>query len=265
MPLVSIVTPVRNGAATVAHALSSIIDQTYPNIEIIVIDGASTDGTLDVLQSFSKGIDCWISEPDQGISDAFNKGIALCTGDIIGILNADDWYESNAMMEVVAHFAQEQCDIVSGAQQYWVGGERGQVFYSNPENLPLESTVNHAATFVKREVYRKHGLFKLKYRYAMDYDLLLRFYLAGVRFCVLADVLANMRLGGRSDSSIYPVSKELYEIKTSLLGHHVKHFVYSAYHYARTAASKQLRDLGAEDLLSGYREHYSVVKKSQPK
>lgn len=253
---------VRNSARTLPQALSSIIDQSYPNIEIIVIDGGSTDGAIDVLHSFNSAIDVWISEPDDGISDAFNKGIAASNGAVIGILNADDWYEPDAIRKVVLEFARKECTVVCGAQQYWDGAQRGLVFYSDPDNLPLESTVNHATVFVKREVYEEYGLFKPEYRYAMDYDLLLRIYLSGERFCVLPDILANVRQGGRSDSAITPVSHELYEIKMSHIGRPLEQATYSVYHAIRTAISKQLRAWGADDVLIPYRQRYSVAKKS---
>ncbi len=221
-PLVTIVTPVRNGAATLERALRSVFAQDYPAVETVVVDGASTDGTLDILRRYDEALDCWISEPDSGISDAFNKGIALATGDIIGILNADDWYEPDAVSKVVAAFAAAGADAVCGALQYWIGDQQGLIFYSNPDNLRLESTVNHPTLFVRRAVYEQHGLFQTRYRYAMDYDLILRFYLRGVHFHVLPEVLANMQLGGRSDSAVLPVSRELYQIKTALMGQPIR-------------------------------------------
>ena len=262
-PLVTIVTPVRNGAATLERALRSVFAQDYPAVETVVVDGASTDGTLDILRRYDEALDCWISEPDSGISDAFNKGIALATGDIIGILNADDWYEPDAVSKVVAAFAAAGADAVCGALQYWIGDQQGLIFYSNPDNLRLESTVNHPTLFVRRAVYEQHGLFQTRYRYAMDYDLILRFYLRGVRFHVLPDVLANMQLGGRSDSAVFPVSRELYQIKTALMGRPIRHALYSVYHFARTHVSKFLRRSGADWLLDAYRRRHSVVRKAR--
>ena len=262
-PLVTIVTPVRNAAATLERTLRSVLAQDYPAIETIVVDGASTDGTLDILRRYDDKLDLWISEPDSGISDAFNKGIALATGDIVGILNADDWYEPDAVGKIVDAFAATGADAVCGALQYWLGEQRGLVFYSNLENLRLESTVNHPTLFVRRAVYERHGLFQTRYRYAMDYDLILRFYLHGVRFHVLSDVLANMQLGGRSDSAVLPVSRELYQIKAALMGHPFRYALYSAYHFARTHVSKFLRRNNADWLLDSYRRRRSVVRKTR--
>ncbi len=261
-PLVSVITPVLNAANSLAQTVCSVLGQSYPNIEYIVIDGASTDGTLDILRSFDHGIDLWLSEPDAGISDAFNKGVALATGDIIGILNADDWYEPEAVAIIVDAFSSGEVDLVCGALQYWQNGRRGLIFYSDHGNLHLESTVNHPTVFVKRPIYLQHGLFSMQYRYAMDYDLLLRFFLRGVRFLVLPDVLANMRLGGASDADVLPVSRELAIIKTTHMGRPLRHGLYSAYHFMRTTLSKWLRARGCDRLLSAYRRRCSVVKKS---
>jgi glycosyltransferase involved in cell wall biosynthesis len=263
-PLVTIITPVRNAASTLGRTICSVLGQSYPNIEYIVVDGDSTDGTLDILHSFEHGIDYWHSEPDAGISDAFNKGIALATGDIIGILNADDWYEPDTVAVVVEAFSAGEADVVCGALQYWQGDRRGLVFYSDPENLPLESTVNHPTVFVKREVYLRHGLYCTQYKYAMDYDLLLRFYLGGVRFHVLTTVLANMQLGGASDSVVLPISRELFAIKTWHLGRPARQALYSGYHFVRTHLSKSIREVGADQLLDAYRHRHSVVKKDRP-
>ena len=262
-PLVSIITPVRNAAATLERTLSSVLAQNYPAIETVVVDGASTDGTLDILRRHDRDLDCWISEPDDGISDAFNKGIALASGEIMGILNADDWYEPGAIAAVVDAFARSGAGAVCGALQYWNGPKRGMVFFSNPDNLRLESTVNHPTLFVQRAVYRQFGLFQTRYRFAMDYDLILRLYLGGVRYEALPDVLANMQLGGRSDSAVFPVSRELYRIKTSLLGRPLRQATYSAYHFMRTHASKFLRRNRADWVLDAYRRRHSVVRKAR--
>ena len=102
-PLVSIITIVRNGEKYLENAIKSVINQTYENIEYIIIDGRSTDGTLDIIATYNESIDYWISEADSGISDAFNKGVNLANGELIGIVNSDDWLESNAVEIIVSH------------------------------------------------------------------------------------------------------------------------------------------------------------------
>ena len=124
--------------------------------------------------------------------------------------------------------------------------------------------MSHPTVFAKRSVYIQYGLYRTQYRYAMDYDLLLRLYTNGVHFKALPDVLANMRLGGQSDSGVLPISKELYSIKTAYLGRPARQAAYSAYHFVRTHVSKFLRNEGADGLLDAYRRRYSVVKKDRP-
>ena len=96
-PLVSIVTVVYNGAATIERTIASVLGQSYPNIEYIIVDGGSTDGTLDILRAHEDRVDLWVSERDGGIYDAMNKGVALCTGEWVGLINADDWYVDDAV------------------------------------------------------------------------------------------------------------------------------------------------------------------------
>ena len=110
-PLVSVVTIVRNGFKTLPRTLDSVFSQDFPEIEYIVVDGQSTDGTLDVVQQNQNRIALWISEPDLGISDAFNKGIALSRGEIVALLNSDDWYEPGAIRAVVAEMRRTGADI----------------------------------------------------------------------------------------------------------------------------------------------------------
>src|SRR6185295_16144009 len=121
-PLVSVVTIVRNGAHTLSRTIESVLSQDFPDIEYIVVDGGSTDGTLELLRANQDQIAIWISEADQGISDAFNKGIALSRGEIIGLLNSDDWYEAGANRAVVEEMQKSAADIACGRLQYWEGG-----------------------------------------------------------------------------------------------------------------------------------------------
>ena len=121
-PLVTIITIVFNGQETLSKAIESVSNQTYPNVEYIIIDGGSTDGTLNIIKKYGDVITKWISEKDRGISDAFNKGLKLAKGEIIGILNADDWYERNAIISVVEAFENNKnIGIAYGWMNYWKG------------------------------------------------------------------------------------------------------------------------------------------------
>ena len=131
---VSVVTVVRNGEATIENTILSVLSQRHPNLEYIVVDGGSTDGTLDILRRYDDRLALWISEPDRGISDAFNKGIALATGDVIGLLNADDTYTPGAVEACVATLRQEvSAGFSFGHCQYMEGNRPAFLIRGDPE------------------------------------------------------------------------------------------------------------------------------------
>lgn len=198
-PLVSVVTVVRNGVETLERAMQSVLTQEYPRIEYIVIDGGSTDGTLDIIRSRDDRIAVWVSEADAGISDAFNKGIALAHGGIVGILNSDDWYEPGAISAAVDALAKSGADIAYGKLQYWQNDHRTYLVASDASLLEGGMTVGHPTVFVRRACYERFGLFRLDFRQAMDYEWLLRAKIAGARFCFVDRCLANMQGGGIGD------------------------------------------------------------------
>jgi glycosyltransferase involved in cell wall biosynthesis len=198
-PLVSIVTIVRNGASTLPRTIESVLTQDYPCIEHVVVDGGSTDGTLDILRANDARLALWASEPDRGISDAFNKGIALSRGDIVGILNSDDWYQAGAIRDAVAALNASGADIVCGRLQYWEGGRRTYLVTSDPAKLERGMTVGHPTVFVRRQCYEAIGLYRLDFRLAMDYEWLLRAKAHESRFVAVDTCLSNMQGGGIGD------------------------------------------------------------------
>ncbi|HEX5026205.1 MAG TPA: glycosyltransferase family 2 protein, partial [Agriterribacter sp.] len=117
LPLVSIITIVYNGEKFIEKCIQSVLDQSYPNIEYIVIDGGSSDHTVDIIERYTASIKHWISEKDKGISDAFNKGLKRATGEIVGMINADDWYEPNTVEKIVQEI--DDFDIVYGDLRLW--------------------------------------------------------------------------------------------------------------------------------------------------
>jgi len=198
-PLVSIVTIVRNGARTIERALRSVLSQEYPRVEYIVIDGGSTDGTLDIIRSCDDRIAVWVSETDTGISDAFNKGVAFAHGDIVGILNSDDWYEPGAISAAVHTLTESGADIAYGKLQYWEDDRRTYLVTGDASHLERGMTVGHPTVFVRRACYERLGLFRLDFRQAMDYEWLLRAKSGGARFCFVDLCVANMQGGGIGD------------------------------------------------------------------
>lgn len=210
-PLVSVATVVLNGEQHLQHCIDSIRCQSYGNIEYIVIDGGSTDGTLDIIADNRDVISRWVSEPDRGISDAFNKAIAGSSGEIIGILNSDDSYTPQAVAAVVAsHIASRSHPSVYYGKIRYFSGTEEYTLVPQLSKLWRYMSLFHPASFISRDLYDKHGTYRLDYRHAMDSELLHRFLAAGCRFEYVPDVLANFRLEGKSDREFAKSYREFY-------------------------------------------------------
>lgn len=207
---ITILTVVYNGAPTIRHCIDSVLGQDYPDIEYIVVDGNSKDGTQEIVRSYGDRIAKFVSEPDAGIYDAMNKGIQLATGDVIGILNADDFYAYPSVISDVSA-ALESGDIQAsyGDLEYidandativrrkWVSGAYKLGSFLDGWMPP------HPTFFVKREVYEAFGKFRLDLGSAADYELMLRFvHGEGIRLAYLPKVLVKMRAGGVSNSNL---------------------------------------------------------------
>ena len=263
-PLVSIITVTLNAAETLDRTIQSVINQTYENLEYIVIDGGSKDRTVDIIAEHAHRIDHWISEPDHGISDAFNKGISCAKGEIIGILNASDWYELDAVSTVTQVFNQNpDINVVCGWLQYWRDGRRDYVFTSNPNKLMNEMTVNHPTMFVRRSVYEKLGPFQVDFRYAMDYEFALRLVVAGVKVVSLDRILAHMQYEGLSSQNWW---KAFAEVKRAKVEHLHKPLVAEVYYWfqcVRFFVRLVLERVGLESVINVCRKRFSILKKMQ--
>lgn len=217
IPLVSIITVCLNSEKYIEQAIRSVTCQTYDNIEYIVIDGGSTDKTLDIIRKYEDKITYWISERDEGISDAFNKGIKAARGDLIGILNSDDWYEKNTAEEVAkAYILDKDIGVIHGDICFYKSSKPLFIVspHSNPERLWREMIYNHPACFVARKCYKDFGMFDKSLTVAMDYELLLRFYVNNIKFLYVPRVLANQRCEGKSEKQ---VMKSLVEVYRSVI------------------------------------------------
>ena len=201
--LVTVITVCRNSAATIRDTLDSLLAQTYPNIEYLLIDGCSTDGTLDILHSYKeafsrKGYGYRIlSEPDQGIYDAMNKGIALAQGELIGIINSDDWYEPQAVRAAAEAYLREPYDIFYGHLNLVRRDGSVIVKRSRLDKFPSSRHWNHPTTFVSKAVYDSLGGYRCRTLYD-DFDMLLRLRRKGRRVHICNQILANFRTGGIS-------------------------------------------------------------------
>ena len=207
---VSIITAVLNNRKTIEECMQSIINQTYQHRECIVIDGGSTDGTMDLLKKYENRMTKIVSERDNGIYDAMNKGIKLATGDVIGILNSDDIYNDATVIESVANAIMENSvdscygDLVyvdknnpDKVIRYWKSCIYRNGLFRSGWMPP------HPTFFVKREVYEKYGCFNTDFKIAADYELMLRFLERHkISTYYIPEVLIKMRMGGMSNRSL---------------------------------------------------------------
>ena len=203
---VSIITVCFNSVATIRDAIDSVLAQDFPEIEYLVIDGGSTDGTMDIVRSYGDQIDCVVSEADQGIYDAMNKGIYLATGDVVGMLNSDDFYASDSVIsELIELMLNTGSDTVF-ADLLIVDAddcERVIRYYDSsrfhPGRLAYGWMPAHPTFMVKRELYLEYGGFLPEYRIAADFEMVARLlHTAGASYAYLPVAVVKMRTGGLS-------------------------------------------------------------------
>lgn len=207
---ISVITAVYNNRETVAQALDSALAQTHPDVELIVIDGGSTDGTLEILQGYADRLTVLVSEPDRGIYDALNKGIARASGEVVGFLHSDDLFADAAVLSrIAAVFADPATDAVYGDLLYVRKDDPSRVVRTwragafMPAGLARGWMPPHPTFYVRRGVYAALGGFDASYRIAADYDCMLRFLgKGGIRPAYIPEVLVKMRVGGASNRSL---------------------------------------------------------------
>ncbi len=211
-PLVSIITPTFNRRETLLHTMESVLHQTYSPVEYIVVDGGSQDGTVELLERYSDRIDYWVSERDEGVFDAMNKGVRLSRGEIIGIINSDDWYAPDTVEKVVENWKEDpRLNVFFGDAVVILKGERFAFLRKGSfERFPYEMSLNHPTCFLTRDTYQRWGYFDTRFRYAADYEFFLRIYFAGAKFKYIPSTLAYVRKGGLTES--YGVHLEVYQI-----------------------------------------------------
>lgn len=205
---ISVITVSYNSEATIEQTIRSVLRQReYCDLEYIIIDGASTDRTMEIVKKYEPEIDVLISEPDDGICDAFNKGIKIATGKVIAILNSDDWYQDHTMKIVIDAISKyPNAGLFFGDQYY--SDVNGNIILKMTGDPEYEKylwqglmKVPPVAWFIKKEVYERCGVFDPSYKTAMDFELLLRFSVQGVKGVYVPAVFGTMRYGGESDQN----------------------------------------------------------------
>ena len=207
---ISLVTVTFNSANTLQDTIDSVMRQDYKDIEYVIVDGASKDGTVDVIHANANRLTKWISEPDRGIYDAMNKGLRMTTGDVVGIINSDDFYHDTTVLSAVAKaFEDPAIDAVFGDLVFVDPANLTKVVrkYSSrnwhPGKFALGFMPAHPTFFVRRKYYEQFGLFKTDYKIAADYELLIRFlYVHKLRYRYLPITMVTMRKGGVSSNGI---------------------------------------------------------------
>lgn len=217
-PKISIITVCYNCAKTIEKTIKSVLSQTYSNIEYIVIDGKSNDGTVDIIHRYERSISFWISEPDGGIYEAMNKGIDAATGDIIGFINGDDYYADDAIKVIAKRYIETNADVIYGDLTFIdANGPRND--WKAPEDLSdfyCGMVIPHPSTFCKTILLKRYKM-DMGYKIASDYKLLLQLYHDKMKFVHIDKVIAFFYTGGVSGRKLYGAAKETYNISKSVI------------------------------------------------
>lgn len=206
---ISIVTITLNSKPCLEQTITSVINQSYSNIEYIIIDGGSTDGTLDIIKQYESKIDLWISESDKGIADAMNKGLSLATGEYILFLHSDDYLLDSSVLEKAAMYLTDSHDIVMFSivlernGKRWTAKSRGLNFWIN-----FKTGIFHQSVFCSKSLFQKIGTFDNQFHIVMDYDFFLRAHKANIHAKCVDIPLSLMRLIGISSQLDWPSLRE---------------------------------------------------------
>ena len=250
---VSIITVTYNSAGTLRDTLESVKNQDYPDVEHILVDGASKDDTVKIIQAYSH-VAKYVSEKDRGLYDAINKGILMSTGDVVGILNSDDFFpHKQVISHMVKCFKENDADAVFGDIAFVRPENLEKVIrlYSSRKFYPGKFKYGympaHPSFYVKRKFYEEYGLYKLDYKIAADYELLMRFmYTNQLKYAYLPEVMVYMRTGGVSNKNIlsrYVLNKEIIRackengVKTNMFIISLKYFN-KVFEYVRPAMKR---------------------------
>ena len=228
-PIISLITITYNSAKTLRHTIDSIRSQTYREMEYIIVDGGSTDGTLDVIEENNDLVTKWVSEPDGGIYDAINKGIAMASGEYVGLLHADDMLANNGVLKAIYHaIDQHRPDALYGDLDYISAGDNARLIRRwisspfHPIMLKRGWMPPHPTLYVKREWFNRIGNYNSQMKIAADYDFILRlFSKPNLETIYLPQCLVKMRVGGASNRSIKNIIIKMKEDYQAIKNNHI--------------------------------------------
>lgn len=239
-PKISIITSTFNSERYVEQCIQSVLNQNYDNLEYIVIDGGSSDGTVSIINKYIDKIAYFVSEPDRGISDAFNKGINVATGDIVGIINSDDFMMPN-VLERVADEYEESYDVFRGYQTIYYPN-RNTYKVESPNNKfsmpPFGNVLCHEAAFITKKMYDKVGAYKVDFKYIMDLDLFIRMNRFGAKHKFIDVGVLTFRAGGVSSIINSDCLKERRRLVVENGGSRFDAFIYVNYHRFKSWVKK---------------------------
>ncbi|WP_052812827.1 glycosyltransferase family 2 protein [Desulfonatronum thioautotrophicum] len=237
-PLITVITVVLNGAKHLEETILSVLNQTYDNVEYIVIDGGSTDWSLDIIRKYENGIDYWVSEKDKGIYDAMNKGVTTSTGQFISTLNSDDFFFTYALehISLASNNFKNKIHVYTGdiirvdeKSKYLFTVSKGN---PNVFKILFRMPINHPAFFLSLVEYKKNGLYDYNYKISADYEYLLRLYFnKSLKIYNINKPLTNVRIQGISEKKgAYLIrAKENFDARSKYIPYHINIFFYTLY------------------------------------
>ncbi|MEO8253826.1 MAG: glycosyltransferase family 2 protein, partial [Flavobacterium sp.] len=229
LPKISIITVVYNDGQNISRTIESVVNQSYSNIEYVIIDGCSTDSTVEEINKYRSKIDVFISEKDKGIYDAMNKGIHLCSGDWLLFLNSGDFFHSNDILDLMSRYIEQSnnSDIIYGDFKVLSEGVKFSFVNkaTNVNRIKKDMIFSHQACLIKGSLHQKF-IYDLTYTICADYDFLLKSYLDGAKFYKVPEVIATVSNGGLSDMNRINVFKERLKIKNTLAPSLINHFYF---------------------------------------
>lgn len=209
---ITVITVCYNSVKTIERTIKSVLAQNYSELEYIIVDGGSTDGTLDIIRKYKKDLSVCISEPDNGLYDAMNKGLERASGEIFAFLNSDDYYAENVLKRVNEYFKTDDIDMVSGNMYICSNESIEKAVYdkSSKENLFFDVVYPHPALFARRDLYIKYGGFDTSYKIAADSDWVMKVCLGGAKVLCVEDYFTYFSDGGISSKKKYLALEEEY-------------------------------------------------------